>query len=98
MKLLNHSQPTYQILSKEKDWMDFSPQRSTTGVHFRLTVLIYFINGMYLFTNKCTLYDCADNSSLSCAATGVEEVMSSLQMDGKKSYPMVDWKWDAGKS
>ena len=52
-----------------------------------------FINDMYLFINMCTLYNYADDNSLSCAATGVEEVMSSLQMDGSK---VIQWFTDNG--
>ena len=52
-----------------------------------------FINDMYLFMNKCTLYNYADDNSLSCAATGVEEVMSSLQMDSSK---VIQWFTDNG--
>ena len=48
---------------------------------------------MYLFINKCTLYNYADDNSLSCAATEVEEVMSSLQMDGSK---LIQWFTDNG--
>ena len=52
-----------------------------------------FINDMYLFINKCTLYNYADDNSLSCAATEVEEIMSSLQMDGSK---VIQWFTDIG--
>ena len=43
---------------------------------------------MYLFINKCTLWNYADDNSLFCAATKVEKIMSSLQMDGSK---VIKW-------
>ena len=73
--------------------MDFSLQRSTTRVHLGPLLFNVFINDMYLFINKCTLYNYADDNSLSCAATEVEEVMSSLQMDGSK---VIQWFTDNG--
>ena len=73
--------------------MDLSLQRSTTRVHFRPTVFNVFINDMYLFINKCTLYNYTDDNSLSCAATEVEQIMSSLQMDGNK---VIQWFTDNG--
>ena len=43
-----------------------------------------FINDMYLFRNKCALYNLSDDKSLCSATTEVEEIISSLQMDGSK--------------
>ena len=52
-----------------------------------------FINDMYLFINKCTLYNYADDNSFSRATTEDEEVMSSLQMGGSK---VIQWFTDNG--
>ena len=52
-----------------------------------------FINDMFLFINKCTLYNYADDNSLSCAATTVQEVISSLQFDGSR---VIQWFTDNG--
>ena len=38
----------------------------------------------FLFINKCTLYNYADDNYLSCAATTVQEVILSLQFDGSR--------------
>ena len=43
---------------------------------------------MFLFIKKCTLYNYADDNSLSCAATTVQEVISSLQFDGSR---VIQW-------
>ena len=48
---------------------------------------------MFLFINKCTLYNYADDNSLSCAATTVQEVISSLQFDGSR---VIQWFTDNG--
>ena len=47
---------------------------------------------MFLFTNECTLYNYADENSLSCA-TAVQEVISSLQFDGSR---VIQWFTDSG--
>ena len=48
---------------------------------------------MFLFINKCTLYNYADDNSLSCAGTTVQEVTSSLQFDGSC---VIQWFTDNG--
>ena len=48
---------------------------------------------MYLFIRKCTLYNYADDDSISCAATTVQEVISSLQFDGNH---VIQWFTDNG--
>ena len=52
-----------------------------------------FINDMYMFINKHTLHNYADENFFSCAAAEVEEVTSSLKMDGGK---FVQWFTDNG--
>ena len=48
---------------------------------------------MFLFKNKCILYNYADDNSLSCAATTVQEVISSLQFDRSR---VIQWFTDNG--
>ena len=75
--------------------MDFSLQKSTKGSILGQLLFNIFINDRYLFIDKCTLYNYANDNSLFCAATKVEKVMSSLQMDGSKD---VQWFIDNGCS
>ena len=89
---LSNRKQRVKIGNARSEWISFSkgvPQGSILGP----LLFNVFINDMYLFINKCTLYNYADDNSLSCAATGVEEVMSSLQMDGSK---VIQWFTDNG--
>ena len=88
---LSNRKQRVRIGNARSEWISLSkgvPQGSILGP----LLFDVFINDMYLFINKCTLYNYTDDNSLSCAATEVEEVMSSLQMDGSKViHPMVYW-------
>ena len=80
---LSNRKQRVKICNARSEWISLSkgvPQGSILGP----VLSNVFINDMYLFINKCTLYNYADDNSISCAATEVEEVMSSLQMDGSK--------------
>ena len=89
---LSNRKQRVKVGNARSEWISLSkgvPQGSILGP----LLFNVFINDMYLFINKCTLYNYADDNSLSCAATGVEEVMSSLQMDGSK---VIQWFTDNG--
>ena len=89
---LSNRKQRVKIGNARSEWISLSkgvPQGSILGP----LLFNVFINDMYLFINKCTLYNYADDNSLICAATGVEEVMSSLQMDGTK---VIQWFTDNG--
>ena len=87
---LSNRKQRVKIDNARSEWISLSkgvPQGSILGP----LLFNVFINDMYLFINKCTLYNYADDNSLSCAATEVEEVMSRLQMDGSK---VIQWFTD----
>ena len=89
---LSNRKQRVKIGNARSEWISLSegvPQGSILGP----LLFNVFINDMYLFINKYTLYNCADNNSLSCVATEVEQVMSSLQMDGSK---VIQWFTDNG--
>ena len=47
-----------------------------------------FINDMYMFMDECTLYNYADDNSLSCTAPTIDAVISNLQLDGNRA---IEW-------
>ena len=52
-----------------------------------------FINDVYMFMDECTLYNCADDDTLSCTAPTIDVVISNLQLDGNKA---IKWFNDNG--
>ena len=52
-----------------------------------------FINDMHMFIKECTLYNYADDNSLSCTSPMIDHVISNLQLDGIRS---IKWFTDHG--
>ena len=48
---------------------------------------------MYMFMDECTLYNYADDNSLSCIAPKIDAVISNLQSDGNRT---IKWFTDNG--
>ena len=48
---------------------------------------------MYMFMDQCTLYNYADDNSLSCIAPTIDAVISNLQSDGNRA---IKWFTDNG--
>ena len=46
-----------------------------------------------MFVNECTLYNYADDNSLSCIAPTTDKVLSSLQLDGNRT---IKWFTENG--
>ena len=89
---LSNRKQRVKIGNARSEWISLSkgvPQGSILGP----LLFNVFINDMFLFINKCTLYNYADDNSLSCAATTVQEVISSLQFDGSR---VIQWFTDNG--
>ena len=74
------------------EWLTLSkgvPQGSILGP----LLFNVFINDLYMFIKRCTLYNYADDNSLSRAATTIREVIESLQYDGNIA---IKWFTDNG--
>ena len=52
-----------------------------------------FISDMHMFIKECTLYNYADDNSLSCTSPMIDHVISNLQLDGNKA---IKWFTDNG--
>ena len=50
-----------------------------------------FINDMPMFIKECTLYNYADDNSLSCTSPMIDHVISNLQLDGNRA---IKWFTD----
>ena len=86
--LSNHKQRV-KIGNARSEWISLSkgvPQGSILGP----LLFNIFING---FMDECTLYNYADDNSLSCTAPTIDVVISNLQLDGNR---VIKWFTDNG--
>ena len=81
-----------KIGNARSEWISLS-KRVSQGSILGPLLFNVFINDMFLFINKCTLNNYAEDNSFSCATTTVQEVISSLQFDGKR---VIQWFTDNG--
>ena len=82
---LSNRKQRVEIGNARSKWISLSkgvPQGSILGP----LLFNIFINDMYMFMDECTLYNYADDNSLSCTAPTIDAVISNLQLDG---YRMV---------
>ena len=81
-----------KVGNARSEWVTLSkgvPQGSILGP----LLFNVFINDLYMFIQDCVLYNYADDNSLSCTANTIEEVISSLESDGKN---VIKWFTDNG--
>ena len=56
------------------------------------------MNDLFLFIEKCNLYNYADDNSLDSLSESLSEVLINLKVDGRNAIDMVYEKWHAGQS
>ena len=84
---LSNRKQRVKIGNARSKWISLSkgvPQGSILGP----LLFNIFINDMYMFMDECTLYNYADDNSLSCTAPTIDAVISNLQLDGNRA---IEW-------
>ena len=75
---LRHRKQRVKIGTAGSSWMDLTkrvPQGSILG----LLLFNIFINDLFLFIEKCTLYNYADDNSMAYSSTTLQNVLSNLR-------------------
>ena len=89
---LSNRKQRVKIGNTRSKWITLSkgvPQGSILGpLSFNI-----FINDMHMFIKECTLYNYADDNSLSCTSPMIDHVISNLQLDGNR---VIKWFTDNG--
>ena len=89
---LSNRKQRVKIGNARSKWIRLSkgvPQGSILGP----LLFNVFINDMHMFIKECTLYNYADDNSLSCTSPMIDHVISNLQLDGNRA---IKWFTDNG--
>ena len=88
---LSHRLQRVKMGTARRSWAELSkgvPQGSIGPLLFNI-----FVNDLFLFVEKCTLYNYADDNSMSYSSSTLQGVLSSLLNDCKIA---VEWFGDNG--
>ena len=81
---LSNRKQRVEIRNTRSKWIPLSkgvPQGSILGP----SLFNVFINDMRMFIKECTLYNYADDNSLSCTSPIIDHVISNRQLDGNRA-------------
>ena len=65
--------------------MDTVNEGSTPGFHTGASPLNIFMNDLFLFIEKCHLYNYADDNSLDSSSENLTDVLYNLRHDGRNA-------------
>ena len=81
---LSHRLQRVKIGTARSSWAELTkgvPQGSILGP----LLFNIFINDLFMFIEKCILYNYADDNSMSCSSTTLQQVLSNLRSDCKNA-------------
>jgi hypothetical protein len=63
-------------------------QRRTSGINLRTSIFNIFINDIFYFISDSSLYNYADNNTLSYSGYDLDKIINTLEKD---SLNLIDW-------
>ena len=75
-------------ISTSRSSLDYIIERGASGVYSRPVAVYIFINDLFLFIEKCKLYNYANDNSLDSSSDDLLEAMLNLKRDGRNA---IDW-------
>ena len=75
---LRHRKQHVKIGTARSSWMELTKGSILGPLLFNI-----FINDLFLFIENCTLYNYADDNSMSYSSTNLQNVLSNLRIDYK---------------